>query len=94
MDKTEKKTKSATPGQTEDRSAEQQTLTLRQTLDLAVQHLTAGDLSKAEHIYQQILRADTKQPVALHLLGVIAHQAGKNDQAIKYITKALDIEPD
>ena len=77
-----------------DSSAEQQTLTLQQTLDLAVQHHSAGDLSKAEGIYQQILQADPNQPVALHLLGVIAHQGGDNDKAVDQITKALAIKPD
>jgi tetratricopeptide (TPR) repeat protein len=73
---------------------EEQTLTIQQALDLALQHHTAGDLPKAESIYQQILQADPNQPVALHLLGVIAHQLGKNDIAVEFITKALTIKPD
>ncbi len=73
---------------------QEQTLTIQQAIDLAVQHHNAGDLPKAEGIYQQILQADQNQPVALHLLGVIAHQVGKNDIAIDLITKALAIKPD
>ena len=73
---------------------QEQTLTIQQALDLAVQHHTAGDLPKAESIYNQILQADPNQPVALHLLGVIAHQVGKNDIAVDLITKALAIKPD
>ena len=76
------------------RSPDQQTLTIQQAIDLAVQHHTAGDLPKAEGIYQQILQADPSQPVALHLLGVIAHQVGKNDIAVDLIGKALVIKPD
>ena len=56
-------------------SEQQQTLTIQQALDLAVQHHNEGRLSQAEIIYQQILRSDPNQPIALHLLGVIAHQA-------------------
>ena len=56
-------------------SEQQQTLTIQQALDLAVQHHNEGRLSQAESIYQQILRSDPNQPIALHLLGVIAHQA-------------------
>ena len=52
-------------------SPEQQTPTNQQSLDLAVRHHNAGDLAKAEGIYQQILQTDPGQPVALHLLGVI-----------------------
>ena len=73
---------------------QQQTLTIQQALDLAVQHHTAGRLSDAESIYQQILQADPNQPVALHLHGVIAHQVGKHDTAVDLITKALAIKPD
>jgi protein O-GlcNAc transferase len=73
---------------------QEQTLTIQQAIDLAVQHHNAGDLPKAEGIYQQILQADPNQPVALHLLGVIAQQVGKNDIAVDLITKAITIKPD
>jgi len=75
-------------------SEPQQTLTIQKALDLAVQHHTAGRLSQAETIYQQILRSDPNQPIALHLLGVIAHQTSKNDKAVDLITKALGLKPD
>ena len=61
---------------------QQQTLTIQQALDLAVQHHTAGRLSDAESIYQQILRSDPNQPIALHLLGWTAQQMRKNDVAV------------
>ena len=62
---------------------QEQTLTIEQAIDLAVQHHQAGDLTKAESIYQQILQSDPNQPVALHLLGVVAHHVGKNDIAVE-----------
>ena len=77
-----------------DRSRQQQTFTIQESLDLGVQHHTARDLSTAEGIYQQILKVDPNQPDALHLLGVIAHQVGKHDVAEELITKALSIKPD
>ena len=61
-------------------------------IDLAIQHHTAGDLSKAESIYQQILQDDPNHPDALHLLGVICHQMGKNSNAVDLITKVLSIK--
>ena len=67
---------------------------IQQVLTLAVQHHTQDRLPEAEALYQQILQADPNQPVALNLLGVIAHQAGKNDIAVDLITKALAINPD
>ena len=72
----------------------QQTLTIQQAIDLAIQHHSAGRLPEAEVIYQRILQADPNQPVALHLLGVIAHQMGKHDTAVDLITKAIAIKPD
>ena len=73
---------------------QQQTLTIQQAIDLGVQHHNAGDLTKAEGIYKQILQSDPDQPVALHLLGVIAHQVGKNDTAVDLIARALALKPD
>jgi tetratricopeptide (TPR) repeat protein len=71
----------------------QQTRTIDQALDLAVEHHNAGRLPEAESIYQQILQADPNQPAALNLLGVIARQVGKNTIAVELITKALTIKP-
>ena len=75
-------------------SSEQQNPTVHQSLDLAVQHHTSGRLPEAESIYQQVLQVDPNQPVALHMLGVIAHQVGKHDTAVDLIKKALAIKPD
>ena len=77
-----------------DISFETQTLTWQQAMDLAVKHHTAGKLSQAENIYNQILEAEPNQSVALHLLGVIAHQGGENERAVELITKALKFKPD
>lgn len=59
-----------------------------------MQHHASGRLAEAEKAYQQIVQADPEQPVALHLLGVIAHQIGKNDVAEKFITQAIANKPD
>lgn len=40
------------------------------------------------------MQTDPDQPVALQLLGVIAHQEGRNDIAVRLITRALAIKPD
>ena len=67
---------------------------IQQSLDLAVQHHTAGRLREAESIYQRVLDANPDQPDALHLLGVIAVQYRKYDIAVDLITQALTIKPD
>ena len=69
-------------------------LTIQELLNSAVQHHNQGRLPEAESIYQKILLSDPNQPIALHLLGVISHQAGKNEIAIELISKAIHIKPD
>jgi len=66
----------------------------QQALERALQHHSAGRLAEAESIYQQVLQSDPNQPVALHLLGVIAHQVEKNDVAVNLISQALDFTPE
>ena len=88
--KTAKNTKSVPSARL---SPRQQTPTIQNAIDQALQHHTAGRLPEAERIYRQILQADPRQPVALHFLGVIAHQVGKNEVAVDLIMKALAIRP-
>lgn len=71
-----------------------QTLTIQQAIERGLKHHNAGRLPEAESIYQQILQADPNQPNALHLLGMLAHQVGKNDIAVELITNALAHKPD
>ena len=82
------------PGQVESFFPEQQTSSLQEALDLAMQHHTAGRFPDAETLYQQILQTEPNHPDALHLLGVIALQLGKNDVAVDLITKALATRDD
>jgi protein O-GlcNAc transferase len=56
-------------------------------------HHQAGDLAQAEQIYRQILAAEPKQADAWNLLGVLAHQLGRNDVALEYIGQAIHLEP-
>jgi predicted TPR repeat methyltransferase len=50
----------------------------------------AGRLPEAKAIYRKVLTFDPRNPDALHLLGVIAHQVGDHQQAIEYIRLAID----
>jgi len=87
------KTKEVRKESEEYQSEQHQNLTIRQAIGLAVQHQAAGDLGKAEDVYQQILQTEPNQPIALSQLGVIAHRMGKNDIAVEFLTRALVIEP-
>lgn len=52
-----------------------------------------GQLRKAEEIYRQILHGNPNNADALHLLGTIAFRAGKPDDAISLIRRAIQKEP-
>ena len=72
----------------------QQSLDIRNSLELAMRHHSAGDLTNAERIYKQILRINPNHADALNLLGLHAYQAGKYDRAEKLIIKAIKTKPD
>jgi protein O-GlcNAc transferase len=67
------------------------TLTIQDAFDQALRHHQAGKLADAEAIYRQILAQQPKHPDALHLLGVIAHQVGKNQIAVDLINRAITL---
>jgi len=69
-------------------------LGIPQALQLAGQHQAAGRLRPAETLLRRILAVQPKNAAALHLLGIVAHQAGKTEQGIQLILQALAIQPD
>lgn len=69
-------------------------LTIDQAFDSAVQHHRAGQLPQAEQLYRQVLRVEPQDVRALHLLGLLTHQAGRSDLAIEYLSQALRLKPD
>ena len=67
--------------------------TVPEAFDIAVKHHQAGNLREAERICYQILQVNSQYFRAFHLLGLIAHQVGRNDVAIDYMTRALRLNP-
>jgi len=57
----------------------------------ALRHHQAGRLNEAERLYRQILAVDPRHADSLHLLGVIAYQAGRHDLAVDLISQAIGI---
>jgi predicted O-linked N-acetylglucosamine transferase (SPINDLY family) len=53
----------------------------------------AGDLAGAESAYNLILRQNPDHPGALQLLGAIASQSGRSDEAVALIGKSLALSP-
>ena len=66
--------------------------TIPEALALAIQYHQAGRLQDAEQIYRQILEVEPRQADALHLLGVLAHQAGNHGLAVDFIGRAIGLK--
>ena len=49
---------------------------------------------QAEQFYRQVLQVEPQHVGALHLLGLLAHQVGRSDLAIEYISQALRLQPE
>jgi tetratricopeptide (TPR) repeat protein len=64
-------------------------LSMNQAMELAAQCQSQGRLQEAEQLLQQILQHQPNHAFALHLLGVIAHQVGKNLLAVELIKKSI-----
>jgi tetratricopeptide (TPR) repeat protein len=68
-------------------------MNVQQQLDSAIAHHSAGRLDQAEPIYRQMLADNPNEPRALHLLGVLLSQRGDKEQAVRLITRAIEINP-
>ena len=62
---------------------------IQEVFTTAVGHHQAGRLNEAERLYLQILQAEPRHADALHFLGVLAHQSGRNDLAVDLICRAI-----
>ena len=58
-------------------------------LSVGLDHHRAGRLAEAEIWYRRVLAAEPNHADALHLLGVIAHEFGRRDLAVKLIRQAI-----
>jgi len=65
----------------------------RRMLAQAMQFHNAGQLPQAEALYRQILSRHPNNVDALHLLGVLAGQAGRPDAAVELISRAIQLKP-
>ncbi|MFT3757941.1 sulfotransferase [Thauera sp.] len=70
-----------------------QMLTPEQAMQRAAQLQTAGRLPEAEQLLRQILQGQPEHPHALHLLGVVAYQAGHAARGMALIDKAIGLAP-
>ncbi|MBV9739616.1 MAG: glycosyltransferase family protein [Hyphomicrobiales bacterium] len=81
------------PGSTADLIQPRHAVSLPQAFALAEQHRQAGRLQAAEGLCRQILEAVPGHAETLHLLGIIAHQAGNAAVAIELLRQAVASDP-
>src|SRR6516165_8784435 len=55
----------------------------------ALAHQQAGDLAQAEALCRQIVERDPANADALNLLGMLAHQARHNEDAVEFLRRAV-----
>jgi tetratricopeptide (TPR) repeat protein len=65
-----------------------------QTLILAEQKRRQGFLADADDLVRRAADAEPDNSEAAHMLGLIAHQSGKTDEAIEHLRRAVEIAPD
>jgi tetratricopeptide (TPR) repeat protein len=66
---------------------------LHDLLQSAAKHHQAAKFEQAEQIYNQILASDPRQPDALHRLGYLRYQQGKQAVALELIEQAIQLRP-
>jgi len=67
--------------------------TIEATLQQAISHHRSDDFSRAGDLYLEVLNQSPEQPDALHFLGVLRHQQGRDDEAIGLIERSLAKAP-
>jgi Flp pilus assembly protein TadD len=68
--------------------------TIAEAFGAALRHHQGGNLRQAEQLYQEIIKANPDHAESHHLMGVLAFQFGRFDEAIASIRKALALNPD
>ncbi|WP_245986922.1 tetratricopeptide repeat protein [Azospirillum thermophilum] len=66
---------------------------IEQSLAVATEHHRAGRTAEAERLYREVLTLSPGHPDALHLLGVLALQSGRAEEAADLIGQAAAGDP-
>jgi predicted O-linked N-acetylglucosamine transferase (SPINDLY family) len=68
-------------------------LELNELLNAAIGAHQAGDFSRAEGLYREIISRDPGNADAVHLLGVVAGQSGRTAESVELISRAIGLRP-
>jgi tetratricopeptide (TPR) repeat protein len=70
-----------------------QTYEISQALEIGKAHLQVGRLLEAKVVFRQILEADSNNPIALSMMGLVAYRDGEREIALEFINEAIAINP-
>lgn len=68
-------------------------MTVPQVLALAQSHNAAGRKAQAENVLRQLLTQRPNHHEALHALAILTHESGKTEIAVRFIERALAVNP-
>jgi tetratricopeptide (TPR) repeat protein len=66
----------------------------KKLLDLALQSFQEGNSGRTETLCRQVLEREPCNADAFHMLGILAHQRGRNDSAVEYFQKTITFSPE
>ena len=69
-------------------------LSLEEAVTLAILLQKSEQLVEAQELYRRVLETAPNHPDALHYAGVLAHQQGRNDEAVALIERSLALAPE
>jgi predicted TPR repeat methyltransferase len=69
-------------------------LTLEEAVSFAIVLQQNEQLAEAHEVYRRVLETAPHHPRALHYAGVLAHQQGRNGEALALIERSLALVPD
>jgi protein O-GlcNAc transferase len=70
-----------------------QQIPIEQAKEVARDHHRAGRLPIAKEIYRQILNAQPGHYLAMHNLGILLHQCERNQEALEWVTRSIQLSP-
>src|SRR5437868_1745340 len=68
-------------------------ININQLVEAATQAIYSGNLVQAESLCRQALMISSENSETLHILGIICGQQGKLEEAINFISKAINNDP-
>ncbi len=70
-----------------------ESLSIHDAMRIAAELHRGRNIEAAQTIYERVLAIDPDYPDALHFLGILKHQLGRREDAIRLITRSIELVP-